>query len=526
MDGGNPYDEMLYPGYPFVQTHPDRLATLARLFGMNPSPVETCRVLELGCGDGANLIPMAVGLPGSEFVGIDLAARPIAQGAAIIQALELRNITLRQTDLLGITQDLGEFDYIIAHGLYSWVAAAVRDKILSICKTHLAPQGVAYVSYNTYPGGHLRQMTREMMLFHVRHLTDPQERLGQARGFIKSLSESQAESDGYTIFLKQESDRLLARADEALFHDDLAEINAPLYFHQFIEHARRHGLQYLTEARLAESQTNVFPPSVSEARGELGDDVVAKEQYFDFLKGRMFRQTLLCHSGIAVDRSLKPERIRNFYLASSARPVAAEPNLRSPGVIEQFRVLNGAMISIDHPLAKFALSHLGEIWPQAESFDQLLLTARRLIGPGDESHERKEVNGEELALCKLFLALYGADLVELRTQRPSFVTAASQRPVVSPLARLQAQDGAFVTTLRHTSAEVKDDLARRLLALLDGTRDRSMLLSELQASVASRGLGREEVKSEPTAQQPALKISLADLEQKLSELARLALLIA
>ena len=93
-----PYDRVPYPGLPFAQTHPDRLATLAILFGLAPAPVTGCRVLELGCGDGGNLIPMAFEQPGSEFLGIDLARSGIEQGRRAIESLGLPNIRLEQAD--------------------------------------------------------------------------------------------------------------------------------------------------------------------------------------------------------------------------------------------------------------------------------------------------------------------------------------------------------------------------------------------------------------------------------------------
>lgn len=526
MGTSNPYDEVLYTGYPFPQTHPDRLATLATLFGMKPTPVKSCRVLELGCGDGANLIPMAFAHPGSEFVGVDLAARPLAKGTAVIEALGIGNVTLHQLDVLDLSSDFGQFDYIIAHGLYSWVPPAVQDKVLAICKLNLALQGVAFVSYNTYPGGHLRKMAREMMLFHVRDLTDPRERLSQARGFIKSLSESHAGSDAYKIFFEQELDRILTRADEALYHDDLAEINAPIYFYQFMERAAGHGLQYLTEARLAESQTSIVPPQATQAPNPLGDDVVAKEQYFDFLKCRMFRQTLLCHADVVLDRSLNPERVREFYVASSSRPVSAQPDVTSPSVVEQFRVSIGATISADHPLAKAVLLELGEFWPRSVSFDELVHKARALVGGGNQRQEAEPLAEEEFSLCRLLLTLYGSDLVEFGTCLPSFVTVASERPTVSPLVRLQAQRGSSLTTLRHTVVEVKDDLARTLLMLLDGRRDRAALLRDLSEAVESRDGAIKGDRSQGGFPPRPCKITPEDLEQKLSELARLALLVA
>src|SRR3954471_17103755 len=137
------YDDVPYPSTPFPQTHPDRLATLATLFGMRPASVERCRVLELGCGDGGNLIPMALVLPESDFLGVDLAGEPIARGRSTIDALGLRNIEMRQDDLRAFANgaDAGQeqFDFIIAHGVYSWVPEDVRDALLHICRRRLAP---------------------------------------------------------------------------------------------------------------------------------------------------------------------------------------------------------------------------------------------------------------------------------------------------------------------------------------------------------------------------------------------------
>lgn len=140
------YDEVAYPGQPQPQAHPDLLATIATLHGLGPAPGR-CRVLELGCGDGANLVPLADALPGSRFLGIDLAPTPIERGRALLAELGLSNVELRCGDVMDLPADLGTFDYVIAHGLYSWVPAPVRDRILAIARDHLAPHGVAYVSH-------------------------------------------------------------------------------------------------------------------------------------------------------------------------------------------------------------------------------------------------------------------------------------------------------------------------------------------------------------------------------------------
>src|SRR5512141_894057 len=149
------YDAVSYPGLPFSQTHPDRRATIAALYDFPAAPPERCRVRELGCGDGGHLIPMAYLLPESTFLGLDAAGSAVAQGREQISALGLTNVSLSHVDLLDAS-NLGTFDYVIAHGLYSWVPPAVQERVLAITSEVLAPNGIAYVSYNAHPGGHVR----------------------------------------------------------------------------------------------------------------------------------------------------------------------------------------------------------------------------------------------------------------------------------------------------------------------------------------------------------------------------------
>src|SRR5271163_1805127 len=158
------YDRVAYPCFAYPDTHPDRLAVMAMLHGLEPAPVERCRVLEIGCNEAANLIPMAYAIPGSEFVGFDLAGLPIARGQERIRELGLSNIHIFQADLVDVDERLGQFDYIIAHGIYAWVPEPVRDRLLALCHALLAPEGVAFVSYNALPGGHVRNLVREILL--------------------------------------------------------------------------------------------------------------------------------------------------------------------------------------------------------------------------------------------------------------------------------------------------------------------------------------------------------------------------
>ncbi len=513
------YEEVLYPSYLHVQTQPDRLATMAAFYGMQPAPVEKCRVLELGCSDGSNLIPYGFHLPESEFIGIDLAARSVAMGQQRIEALGLKNVQLRQFDVMDVDESFGQFDYIVAHGLFSWVPPEVREKILDICRRNLSPQGVAHVSYNAYPGCHFRDMTREMMLFHVRNVTDSQERIVQAIALIKFLSESFAETDLYRMFLKNELESLQERRHEQIFHDDLEKFNQPFYFHQFIEKAAAHDLQFLSEVDYFEMQDHIYPQQVKEALSILSSDIIAREQYLDFVKCRRFRQTLLCHKEAQLDRALKPERMRLFYLASSARPVSDAPDIEGD-TVEEFHGAKGAAMKTNHPLAKAAIVCLGEAYPHSLHFDELLTRARARAGRNES--DESSADEEALVLGNFLLQVYAAGLIELHVYQPQIAITAGERPTASPLARWQIQQGPVVTTLLCTGLEIEDELGQRLLLLLDGTRDRAALLKELTALIESDALKPEDGSTD--GKRKVLENLPELLEQNLARLAKLGLL--
>lgn len=464
----NPYNLIRYPSRAKEHTHPDRLATIATLHGLEPAPVERCRVLELGCGTGANLIPMAYTLPESRFTGVDAATSPIEGGSARAAALGLRNVRLVAADIMDIGADLGEFDYIVAHGVYSWVAEPVRDKLVSICATNLAPGGVAYISYNAMPGCHLRRMVRDILLYHTAHIADPEERIAQALSLASLLAEAQPEGS-----LRTEFQTLLERSAPVVFHDDLAEVNHPVYFHEFIAHAARHGLQFLSEASLVSSEGRLPEPALA-ALQQFEGDVIRREQYLDFLKLRRFRQTLLVHAGAAVARPARMDRVRVLWAASKAEAAAATDG---PAGAVEFRGEKGAAAKTVHPLAKAALAALGSAWPRRLAFGELLEGACAATGT--------QPAGQEGALAEILWHTTRCGLVELHAHAGMFTGRASERPVASEVARLDLREGTQAATLTHGIVEIDDDTGRRLVGLLDGTRDLETLAAELGVGVAA-----------------------------------------
>ena len=518
-----PYDEIAYPTFPISYTHPDRLATVATHFGMRPAPVERCRVLELGCSSGANLLSMAVTLPESEFVGVDLAGKPIARGKAMAEALGLKNLTLRHLDLLEMAPDYGKFDYIIAHGLYAWVPSVVRDQILAICKGSLQPQGIAYVSYNTFPGCYSRVMVREMMLFHNRDFHDPQQQTQQAMTLLKLLANSRTEPEIYTKVLQDEFERISKRSKEALYHDELAEVFQPVYFYQFMEHAQRHELQFLGEADFFEMHTGGLTPQAKEVLDKISDDIILREQYLDFMRGRAFRKTLLCHKDVPLDRSGKSVSVRSFYVSSQARPNSPAPNF-SPGAEETFTSGSGAELTTANPLARALLWYLIESQPQRIPFEKLVteVECRARQGLGFVPKPDQDFASD---LADFVWLMYSAGLLDLHVYVPPFATKVSERPVASPLARLEARDGDVITTLHHRSLRLGDSLQRGLVMLMDGTRDHDALRKDLLKLFESGALTLLDGDKPVSDMQMVEKRIAAETENVLGGLARMAVLM-
>lgn len=512
------YDQVTYPNFAFPQTHPDRLATLATLFNMTPPAVESCRVLELGCGDGGNLIPMAFSLPGSKFVGIDRAEKPIEKGNAVIAALGLQNIELVRFDINELSDSLGRFDYVIAHGLYSWVPSEVRDRVLKIGRSVLTAHGVMYISYNTYPGCHLRNIAREMMLFHTRGLTETRDRIAQSRALMNWLAGSSPPTNAYQALLSDLSQHLNDKNEAAIYHDDLAAINAPVYFHQFVEHAARNGLQFLSEAEYFDVQYSTLPAAIREQMEALAEnDILAKEQYMDFLEGRSFRQSLLCHHEIKLERNIPATRVHHFYLKAEVRALSSNPAV-SPETVEEFEGKKESRVATDLPLGKAALLHLGRIYPCSVRFDELLVEARRILV--SNSYDVTAFDGDsEQALASLLLRACGAGVVELHTFAPKFSSTPGDHPLAYPLARRQASEGPIITTLLHNNIKLEDELGRQLLLLLDGNRDRADLLRELRRIIEAEDVSDAE-------KEKFLTRMSQELEEKLCQLAKLGLLLA
>ena len=294
------YSELGYKSMPFPYTTPATLEAYAALVGISAPNPKTARVLELGATYGGNIISQALFNPDATFVGLELSQEQVEKGNEVIANAGLTNVSLIQSDIASIGSEIGTFDYIIAHGVYSWVDDGVKDALLRLIDEHLAEDGIAYISYNTYPGWHTMDEVRQLMMFSNRDKAQFNHKEKVLHGkMIGSIVGSQIlKYDN----LKERNSKFLGalrsvmQKDEYYVgHDHLEPNNDPVYFYQFNDHLGAHNLAYLCDADLTLSMVRSFDADIADTLDKLAlNDHVAQEQYLDFILDTTFRKSIIC----------------------------------------------------------------------------------------------------------------------------------------------------------------------------------------------------------------------------------------
>ena len=294
------YSELGYKSMPFPYTTPATLEAYAALVGISAPNPKTARVLELGATYGGNIISQALFNPDATFVGIELSQEQVEKGNEVIANAGLTNVSLVQSDIASIGSEIGTFDYIIAHGVYSWVDDGVKDALLRLIDEHLAEDGIAYISYNTYPGWHTMDEVRQLMMFSNRDKAQFNHKEKVLHGkTIGSIVGSQIlKYDN----LKERNSKFLGalrsvmqKDDYYVGHDHLEPNNDPVYFYQFNDHLASHNLAYLCDADLTLSMVRSFDADIADTLDKLApNDHVAQEQYLDFMLDTTFRKSIIC----------------------------------------------------------------------------------------------------------------------------------------------------------------------------------------------------------------------------------------
>jgi len=513
------YDEVPYESHAYYANHPDRMAVVATMLGLDPPAVPTCRVLELGCAEGGNLLPMAASLPGARFVGIDLSPRQVELGREAAAALGLANVELLAMSVTDVDASLGTFDYILAHGLYSWVPPDVQEAVLGIFERNLAPSGVAMVSYNCYPGWRFRGMLREVLQHATRNLPAPKERVAHARELVRFLSENAHDATGgYRLQLASEAALLAEEPDASVIHDLFEEWNLPLYFHELVERVGRHGLSYLGETRLRSMTLGELRPERDALLRRFAATFLEKEQLADLLGNRKLRESLLVRGD--APRRIHPERLERLLLRWKGLPIETGKDPSNDEVWE-FRARDGARsLKTNNPAVKSALAALASVAPRALPFGDVLAAVSGLV-----PSVRPDDPGARAALREALLRIHLSGLVELHVTSPRVTDSPDPRPVGSPLARWESGRGVTVTTQWHETLDLTD-LDRLVLERLDGTRDRGRLIAELVEKALYEGLLTGPDGTAVTARGTVTEVIREAVAASLSKLTRRGVLVA
>ena len=433
------YDTVAYPTAIFAQTHPDRMAARARLHGIAAPAAETASVLEVGCGDAMNLLAMAAAAPQGRFAGFDLAQTAIARGRHRAAAAGLDNVHLEVRDLVEAAEGLaGRFDYILAHGLYAWVPEPVRAALFALIGKLLTPDGVAFVSYNTLPGGHFRGAVRDLMRHFIPADADPPTMLETARAVLRQFVEPQPGDGPMMAAYRSQAARTLEQPDGLLFHDELSPEYHPQLHSQVAEEAGRAGLLFLADSGQGRLDDGFLPDGMT--ADDANAQVVRLAQERDFLELRYFRRSLFVRAEAEPRRTLDFAALRSLW--ASAR------------------------------CERRGDSWLGEQGTEFSLDDRALVAAlNQLTAPRSGRVPVAELGLDDSRLRSL-LHLFDLGAVDLHAAPAPFATNLPDRPVVSPLARAMIAEGLDpLCTLDHSMLRIADPILRRFLAGLDGSRD-------------------------------------------------------
>ncbi|WP_422085644.1 methyltransferase regulatory domain-containing protein [Variovorax sp.] len=476
------YDAVPYDSHPFPQSAMEHLEALAFLFGLDTPPPAEARVLELGCAAGGNLIPFAARHPGARAVGVDLSTVQVAQGAAAIARAGLSNIELKAFDIAEIDASFGQFDYIVCHGVYSWVPGPVQDAILRICAENLAPKGVAYVSYNVYPGWKAREIVRDAMILRGGPRDTPDEKLAYARGMLEFLEES-ARADSVLRKTLEETMPIVRSANSSyLLHEFLEPCNAPCYFKEFVARAEARGLAYLCDAEPSTMFVQNYGDKVRDPLlRECGGSQVLMEQYLDFLVNRTFRQTLLVGQARAGDirYRLDPARIRTLEVAGLFTAEGGGEFVLDAGE-QPCNAIRGLKVTLRLPVHKAVARLLEAAYPASMPVETLIADAARLVGQPAAAvdHAVMSMLEELLILGALRFRLTPVPAAASVPGLPKALPAVRSAPGLAPAAGANAN-----ACNQWHEPVVLTLLERSLLPLLDGTNSHDALAEHLEAEV-------------------------------------------
>lgn len=475
MDTLASYDELPYDSLPLPETQPDFLAAVAKLHGFEAPDPSRARILELGCAQGGNLIPLAWRWPESECVGVELSRVQAEAGGAFIAALGVSNVRIVHGDLAALPDDLGEFDYIIAHGVFSWVPPAVQQALLNVCRFHLSPRGIAYISFNVEAGWQSLQSLRAALIERTAADLPAPEHFQQA---LRVLDELQAEWSDPGLL--KEIDYLRKAAPSYLFHEYLAEFNAPMHFGEFAAQLNAHGLRYVGEVGPRSAVVEL-----EDAWGLMPEGMAGRwldaEVALDAAHANRFRRALISRGDATCAQPPRAEVLEGLVFYSDLR---CDEEIDLEAAIEQhFINPAGNRFAVALPAMKAAAMALSAAYPNALAYSDLIAAARKMLAEYGVAG-----SVEETVFRDALFQLVMAHCVMPSVSALWYANEPGGRPCADALARLQANSPNWVVSgARHVALDL-DAPGRTLLGMLDGSRTVDELAALMRQTLADQGM--------------------------------------
>ncbi len=483
------YAMVHYPGSVAPWTAPEHLALCSAWHG-GPSPRRTSfRLLELGCGDGTNLLSLAFYNAGSTFVGIDSCRVTLQRARAAAREIGLENVEFELGDVRKVDATVHTpYDYVIAHGLYSWVPDLAREAILRLCYSVLAPSGLAYVSYNAQPGWANRGLVRQALLRSSEVRDAPLEHKAErARQVARRLLEDLPSREyAFAALLTEELERVRDGERFYVLHEYLAEFNEGFWLRDFVERSGLHGLAYVGDAQFSSWQGHV-PAEVRETVNRRTPDCVERAEMIDLLCNRYFHASVMCRDDAPRETSDHEEFVEQMEIASCLRCESDLLDL-SDGVVERFVGSGGIEVKLDAAITKAAVIRLAARWPVGEKFYTLFAAATAMVStysspPSIDNRSR---------LLRELLTLLETGQLHLYACESTVLHHCSEHPLAHSLARFEAARGLALSTAHHMTIRLDPDVLA-LICMMDGTRSRTDLCVECGANFVDEqiaGLGR------------------------------------
>lgn len=453
------YQSQIYPAMSHPRTDPAVTAVAASLAGLNAPDPSQANILEIGCASGLNLLPLAARWPQSRFTGIDFSRPAIDEARELARRAGLTNVELIEADVK--TFDPGEgisYDFIISHGIYSWVPGEVRQALLDFCANRLSPQGTAMISFNTLPGWSLRKSIAGL----ARNISDSPASVTighQAEEILASLIMAAGTRTSYSRHLNRVLHDMLGHGGHFLSFDDFSPVNEPCTFLDFVSHTGRSGLHYLGESRVSEDRPASLPPEARDILDSLTGDPHLIQQTIDLLTNRTFRHALLCRAD-AAGGGLTPRP--KDVLKCSVR-CAHTVGSTTDGT----RLLNPAgeeLARMEHPLAVAFFSTLSKHRAESLPFHEIIVhMAEFLDTPFDIARDLPVLAGLALGAAR-------SDFISLRSEPVRFDPTPSALPDLGPLRLAAATMGLPLVDAYHVPCPLDDETKRQLAVAMDGSK--------------------------------------------------------